>query len=155
MVRQLDESEGPLLRAIRLRALQDSPQAFGESLAGALECADAEWTSLTQSTHVVEIAGQPVGMAYTFTDRTDAQVARVGGMWVAPELRRRGIALALLASARSWAVSRGHRLARLWVVPASPAEALYVRAGYARNGKEMPFSSTDSRLLVEMELALL
>lgn len=154
MVRQLDESEGPLLRALRLRALQDSPQAYGESLAGALECTDAQWTSLTQSTHLAEIAGQTVGMAYTFTDRTDAEVARVGGMWVAPEFRQRGIALSLLESARTWAEARGHRCVRLWVVPASPAEALYVRAGYAHNGKEMPFSSTDPRLLVEMELAL-
>ena len=49
-VRRLDVSEGALLRAVRIGALQDSPEAFGETLGGALECSDEQWASLATVT---------------------------------------------------------------------------------------------------------
>src|ERR671917_264257 len=43
-VRRIRADEGPLLRDLRLRALADAPEAFGQALQDAQAQPDAEWT---------------------------------------------------------------------------------------------------------------
>ena len=44
-VRRIRPDEGPVLRAVRIAALTDTPSAFGASLADTLTLTDAEWAA--------------------------------------------------------------------------------------------------------------
>ena len=154
-IRQLDRSDFQALKELRVAALQDSPEQFGETLFAAHERSDEGWAELTHSTHVAEINGASVGMAFVFDDPKDPAVGRVGGMWVAPGYRRVGVGSALLAAARTWAALKGKRLIRLWVVPASFGAALYERAHFAATGAQRPFPGDETRSVIEMELDLM
>ncbi|HEX3853769.1 MAG TPA: GNAT family N-acetyltransferase, partial [Polyangiaceae bacterium] len=154
-IRRLDHSEATLLRELRVAALEDSPREFGETLAEARDRSEQSWSDLAPSAYVAELDGRLVGMAFAFQDQTDPDTARVGGMWVAPSLRRAGVGLALLRAALSWARAQSKRRVRLWAIPGAAAEALYRRACFVPTGLERPFPGDASpRVLMEMQLNL-
>ena len=88
-----------LRRELRLRALGDAPESFGETAAEAEARPTSYWEDLTRSVtepgcHVMFLADEgrdPVGSAYGLLDRDRVQAGRVGGMWVDPAWRRRGV----------------------------------------------------------------
>ena len=64
-------------------------------------------------------------------ERLEPGVFGIYSMWVAPEARRRGIALELLAEAERWIAAAGGSEAELNVVDReTPARRLYERAGF-------------------------
>jgi GNAT superfamily N-acetyltransferase len=135
--------------------LEDAPREFGESLAEALARSQQEWSDLAPFAHVAELDGRCVGMAFAFEDRSDPETARVGGMWVAPDARRAGVGSQLLAAILSWAIAMKKRRVRLWVNPATPAQALYRRASFAVTGAQKPFPGDSARHVMEMQLELI
>jgi GNAT superfamily N-acetyltransferase len=153
-IRRLARSEAALLRELRIAALQDAPDEFGEPLAVALTRSDDEWAELTPFAYVAEVDGRCVGMTFAFVDRSDSEAARVGGMWVVPSLRRTGIGLALLEAVLSWARQETKRRIRLWANPASPGLQLYRRANFVLTGAQKPFPRDPSRAVAEMQLEL-
>ncbi len=153
-IRRLDRSGAALLRELRIAALKDAPQEFGETLAEALSRSDREWSDLASSTYVAEVDGHCVGMAFAFEDRSDLETARVGGMWVAPGARRAGVGSRLMEAVLHWATSENMRRVRLWVSPTTPAEELYRRANFAPTGNSKPFPRDHSRSVMEMECEL-
>jgi GNAT superfamily N-acetyltransferase len=153
-LRRLERTEGPLLRQVRIAALRDAPDQFGETLADALARSDQEWRELAAWAYVAESDNALVGMVFAFEDKSDATTGRIGGMWVAPDARRTGIGSALVAATLSWARAAGKRRVRLWVVPATPGDGLYRRARFVPTGNQKPFSGDDSRVVVEMEIEL-
>lgn len=85
-------------RAVRLRALADSPTAFGATLDDARAQPDAAWRDRLQvpgPTLLAYVAGSPAGMGGLFVPE-DEDHAFVWGMWVAPEARGRGLGRAIL-----------------------------------------------------------
>lgn len=162
-VRSLRPGETALLRDLRVRALTDAPEQFGETLAEALARPLEGWEALsasivppsTQSMFVAEVKGVPVGSVYALHDAKDTDVGRLGGMWVAPDQRGRGIGTALLDAARIWAVQLGKRHLRLWVACDSGAgRRLYEKAGFQLTGAQREFPGAPSRGIVEMDLGL-
>lgn len=153
-VRRLERAEGPLLRRVRVEALQDSPEQFGEALANALVRTDDEWMDLAAFAYVAEAGEALLGMAFAFEDQTEASIGRLGGMWVAPTARRAGIGTALVAAVVSWARSTGKRCVRLWVVPSTAGEQLYRGAHFVLTGVQKAFPLDASRVVLEMELRL-
>ncbi|MDH2326681.1 GNAT family N-acetyltransferase [Cereibacter sp. SYSU M97828] len=74
----------------------------------------------------------PGGAAFV---AVDGDVAMIHAVEVAPESRRRGLGLGLLAGAAEWAGRQGARDLALAVTRANrPARALYERAGMVRAG---------------------
>jgi GNAT superfamily N-acetyltransferase len=161
-VRQLAREEWSLLRDLRLAALVDAPDQFGETSLMALQRSVEEWTALTSSdtsgsasdTHIAEVDGAAVGMAFAIQDRTDAATGRIGGMWVAPDARGHGIGMALVRAVIDWSRSRGMQRVRLWVVPSTAADELYRRAQFIPTGAQKLFPGDDSRSVIEMQLKL-
>jgi GNAT superfamily N-acetyltransferase len=153
-IRQLGPFDGAVLREVRIAALRDSPREFGETLAEALTRSEQAWSDQAPSVFIAQLDGQLVGMAFVFEDRADPEAARVGGMWVAPSVRRAGIGLALVETALSWAKANGKRCIRLWANQATPGQDLYRRAGFVPTGAQKPFPGDGSRTLVEMQLDL-
>lgn len=119
-------------RVLRLRALADSPRAFGSTLEDWQSADEARWRArleLPDSRNLVAcIAGEPVGMVTCarFENRFE-----LIGMWVEPQSRGRGVGDALIEGACRWARERGANAVCLDVkVDNSAAVELYVRHGF-------------------------
>jgi len=153
-LRRLEPTEAPLLRELRIAALQDAPDQFAETVAHALARSDREWAKFAATAYVAESDNALVGLVFAFEDASDDAVGRVGGMWVASGARRTGIGSALVEAALSWAKAAGKRRVRLWAVPTTPGERLYRRAHFVPTGNQKPFPGDDSRVVIEMEIEL-
>jgi GNAT superfamily N-acetyltransferase len=143
--------------------LGDAPDSFGETVADAAAQPTSYWEDLTRSVtepgrHVMFLAceGQHVlGSAYGLVDRERSDTGRVGGMWVEPASRRRGIGHALLQEVLGWARERGLSRLGLWAPAHSPAAmALYRQAGFRETGNRRPLPTNPSLQIVEMESQL-
>jgi GNAT superfamily N-acetyltransferase len=135
---QLTVEEGPRLRAIRLRALLDAPDAFGSTLEEALVRPAESWSRqlLDLPTFVAVADGLDVGIVRCERDKVETGTAWVISMWVAPERRRGGVGAALVDTVINWARSTG--VTRLFLDVAdhnAPAIALYTRKGFMPNGE--------------------
>jgi GNAT superfamily N-acetyltransferase len=153
-IRRLEPIEAPLLRQLRIAALQDAPDQFAETVAHALARSEQEWIEFAACAYVAESKNAFVGLVFAFEDASDDAVGRVGGMWVAGGARRTGIGSALVEAALSWAKAAGKRRVRLWAVPTSPAERLYRRAHFVPTGNQKQFPGDDTRVVIEMEIEL-
>ena len=158
-VRRLRADETTLLKTLRLRALAESPDAFGDSLATARARPDAYWTEMTRSVtepdrhamFLAEDAAAAVGIAFGLVDRERADRAHLGGMWVDPAARRRGVGRALVDAVLAWARERRFRDIVLWVAEGNAAAtALYERAGFTRTGRRDHLASNPSLSTCEL-----
>jgi GNAT superfamily N-acetyltransferase len=158
-LRRLEPHDVSLHRELRLRALQEAPDSFGETFADAVARPSSYWENLTRSVtefgHVMFLAyeGDDVlGSTYGLLDRDQSEVGRVGGMWVEPTWRRRGIGCALLQQVFHWAREHGLRRLALWAPSHSPAAlALYGQAGFRETGKRRPLPTNPTLQILEME----
>jgi ribosomal protein S18 acetylase RimI-like enzyme len=155
LVRLFSAEEWPLYRSLRLRALAQAPEAFGGTLANEQDRPDAEWarrlavglSSGWDFPAVVEVAGEPVGLAWGHFDPAEPKVARLYQVWVAPTHRRLGAGQALLEAVIAWARARQADYLDLDVtVGDTPAARLYARAGFQPNGPLAPLRAGSSLL---------
>lgn len=134
---QLGTHEVSRLRAIRLRALQDAPDAFGTTFEEARARTEDDWKrQLTElPTFVAVQDGRDLAMVRCMRDQRGADTAWLLSMWVAPEARRARVGSALVDRVVTWARSNG--IARLVLDVADlnvAAVALYEFKGFRRNG---------------------
>jgi len=158
-IRAIDGDEWRLWRSLRMRAVEESPDAFRSTLGQESAEADDWWIDLIKKTAdhphdvllVAESAGDAVGML--FGRLTDDELLDVGSMWVEPEVRRHGIGRRLLAYAVEWGVGAGAQRAELWVGhDNTAARRLYEQAGFVATGDTEPLRS-GSDLMVEKLVA--
>src|SRR5262245_36055761 len=89
-VRRFTPAEWRKYRELRLRALADSPDAFGSTLAQEQGRPEADWsTRLTSGAAspsdlplVAELRGEAVGLAWVRVDASEPEVAHLYQMWV-------------------------------------------------------------------------
>lgn len=162
-IRTLQPNEATLFCEIRLRALAESPNAFGETLQQAQEQPNSYWEDLTNSVtqpnrHVMflaEQAEQVVGFAFGLIDRKDARIGHIGGMWVDPAFRAGGIGYRLVAAILDWAYQQKQNRLELWVTQGNAkAIKLYERVGFVDTGKRDVLPSNSSLQIIQMALEL-
>ena len=162
-IRTLTPNEVDLHRTVRLGTLQDAPDSFGETLFEAAAKPMTYWEELTRSVtepaqNVMFLAceGDDVlGCVYGLVNRTRTDHGRVGGMWVSPASRRRGIGRALLEAVISWSRQRGFKGLGLWAPAHVPAAlALYTKAGFRQTGIRQTMPTHPDLDIVEMTLQL-
>ncbi|HJY76068.1 MAG TPA: GNAT family N-acetyltransferase [Burkholderiales bacterium] len=121
------------------------------------------WEELTRSVtepgrHVMFVAceGDAVrGSIYGLRDAEGSAAGRVGGSWVEPPYRRRGIGNALLRAVISWARVERLELLRLWAPAASAgALAFYRQAGFSETGQRRPLPTNAALEVVELQCRL-
>lgn len=142
-VRRLRPDEWAALRAIRLRALAEAPDAFGSTYAKTAALGDDDWRARADppdgAVFVVDGPTELVGMAIGGPAPTTTESAALYGMWVAPEARRRGVGAALMAAVKAWAIGAGYRGLGLGVTTSNAAAiALYERLGFTDSGERHP-----------------
>lgn len=137
-IRRLGTSEWREYRALRLRALQDAPEAFSSTWAEARHFADTEWMQRTARADsalelplIAEVNETWVGLLWARIESTDGSLAQLYQMWVAPECRSRGIARGLMEAALAWCAEQGVATVLLGVTDGErPARHLYESVGF-------------------------
>lgn len=156
MIERLGAGDGPRLRAIRLRALADAPEAFGSTLDDARRRDRDAWeTQIEQLPTFVWREGEAdLGMVRSAPHDGDREAAYLISMWVAPEARGRGIGAALVGEAVAWARRRGLRRLVLDVAEQNAsARRLYERCGFVATGATGSLPPPREQVL-ELEMAI-
>lgn len=157
-IRPLRTDEWELLKALRMRALTDAPDAFAQTIGEIQDEPETYWQQLAKnlrlSHHEFFIAflnEEPIGISYGHLEAADRQVAQIGSMWVSPTARGTGIGKQLLHRTMAWAIAQGARRMRLWVTAGnSPATKLYKSSGFVPTGKTDRLPSRPSLHVIEM-----
>jgi ribosomal protein S18 acetylase RimI-like enzyme len=135
-----------VVRALRLAALADTPDAFGATLEEESDQPEAWWRERLDpgrlSTTLVATlddsgAMQPVGMTLV-TSSFDGPPSEAGiyAVWVDPAARGRGVGDALIEAAVAQARERGYRRVILNVGDFNEvAQSLYARHGFVPTGR--------------------
>lgn len=141
-VRQIGPDDWKLLRATRLAALQDAPEAFESTYQGSLAFSEDEWRRRAGAHPVflAFLAAEPVGMVVGLHDEDTRPGSRdLVSMWVSPAVRGRGVAGQLIDAVAGWARADGAGELHLWVVVGNAgARAAYDRAGFVATGERQP-----------------
>jgi GNAT superfamily N-acetyltransferase len=141
-VRPIGVGEWPVYRNLRLASLLDAPDAFGQLHGEEADADDDAWERFVARSAaegwqllVAEMEGKPVGIASCGVGEGGASLW-IGGMWVRPSVRRRGVGRTLVEAAIEWGRARNLHHARLAVTRANgPAERLYEGAGFSPSGE--------------------
>lgn len=137
-IERLSAKDAERYRAIRLRALADTPDAFAALYAEEAALAAEYWHAQVSgdAAHFIAVlGGADVGMVTG--EQWDGRERDAGlfGMWVAPEARCGGAGAALVGALVDWARTAGFERLVLHVADANrPALALYKRFGFQATG---------------------
>jgi GNAT superfamily N-acetyltransferase len=152
-----------VFKAVRLRALQDSPFAFGSTYARESQFTDDEWLLRARNWDGVKGAGflaldekEACGVAGSFLDENDSTQARLVSMWTAPTHRMRGVGALLVRAAEDWARNAGAGAMRLMVTSHNPsAQLFYERLGFTFTGVLEPWPNDPAHFEYEMSRSIL
>jgi GNAT superfamily N-acetyltransferase len=148
------------VRALRMRALAEAPDAFEMTLAQAEQWTDEEWRRRLAEgderlTFVEEDEDRNlVGMAVCLVEPA-TRVVHLVGMFVEPGRRRAGLGRGLVEAVESWARQLDATRIELEVNPEMvPAARLYERCGFERSGRSRALSSRPAVAVIEMSKTL-
>jgi ribosomal protein S18 acetylase RimI-like enzyme len=150
-------------RTLRLRALAESPDAFGSTLEAERARPDRDWAArLEAAAHaqtelplVARVGDEAVGLAWARIQDGEPDVAHLFQVWVAPEHRERGAGQLLLEAVLAWARAAGARTLALDVTRGDTAAVrLYTRAGFRPDGDAKPLREGSALTVQPMRLAL-
>ena len=162
-VRRLRADEWRELRALRLRALVDAPDAFGSTHEEEANEPDHQWrTWATQGaeggpgfTVIAEENDRWVGMAVGAPHLDHAGDAGLFAMWVDPPVRERGVGRALVDALIEWA--RSSEIPQVWLrvtVSNEAAVRLYVASGFSETGERAPLREGSDVMTMTMTMTL-
>ena len=148
-----------VFKEVRLRALRDTPSAFGSTYARESQLTDAEWIERANRWNGEKGIGflamdeeVACGIAGSFLDENTATRAHLISMWTAPTHRRHGVGRLLVDEVAAWARLRGARTLQLMVTSVNePAMRFYERLGFVRTGRTEPYPNDPA--VVEYEMA--
>lgn len=144
-IRTFAPHEWGTYRDLRLRALADSPDAFGSTLERETTYGREHWLRWiggwgeSDNALFVGVEGETwAGMAVGAHHPGD-ELAHLYGMWVDPERRGRGIGRALVDAVLGWAAARDAAAIELGVTTTNDvAVAFYRASGFVETGDVEP-----------------
>jgi len=160
-IRRLRAAEWRDYRALRLRALGDSPNAFGSTMEIEQAKPDEYWvdrlSSATASRRqlplVAETSTGLVGLVWGWIDPSKPAAAHIFQMWVAPEVRNRGCGALLVDAVVAWAREAEATSVTLRATCGdTAAKRLYERAGFKPIGAPEPLRPGATIRVQPMEL---
>jgi len=163
VIRTIAPEEWKTYKHLRLRALADSPDAFGRTLAEEQDRSDAEWydwlakaaDSRWNLPLMAEIDGKPVGLAWGRIEQSNPDLANLYQMWVTPGSRCHGIGQMLLETVITWARQMNANFLELDVTCRdSSAMRLYQRLGFETVGQPQPLRPGSEFLCQDLRLKL-
>jgi GNAT superfamily N-acetyltransferase len=153
-VRVLGEDDWATWRDIRLRALQDSPDAFGSTYARERAYSEQEWRGHLDDpddvTVLVQHRGRPVATGGGYQDRPG--LLHVIAMWVDPSVRGQGVGHLVLDAVRRWGEQRGLGLHLDVAQGNAGARRSYERYGFVATGETRPLREGAPEVVERMVL---
>ena len=154
-----------LFKAVRLRALRDSPLAFSSTYAKESRLPDEEWIQRAERWKGEGVIGYLVfdeldqqnacGLVACYPAHEGLPHGHVISMWVDPAFRRAGVGRMLIDALKSWAGSRGLPEFRLMVTRVNQgAITFYERVGFRMSGKTATYPNDAAIVEYEMLLPL-
>ena len=147
-----------VFKAVRLRALQDAPHAFGSTYAKESLFSDSEWLARIERMNGERGVGflamdgeSPCGIIGSFLDENDPTRAWIVSMWTAPTHRQQGIGRLLVKEVEGWACL--HNAQRLQLMVTNNNESaicFYGRLGFVRTGRTEPYPNDPAIIEYEM-----
>ena len=160
-MRRVRVGETTLLRNLRMASLRDAPSAFERTEAEMLAKPESFWTEMEKSVtdperHVAFVAedgSRAIGLAFGI--RRDDGTGHLGGMWVDPTARARGVGRALGEAVIEWARKAAFPHLALWVTENNvAARTLYERLGFVDTRLRDRHPHNPALLIAEMRLSL-
>lgn len=152
-----------VLRALRLAALADAPEAFGTTAERERARDEGEWRARIGADSLFLAAyrdGVPVGLAgavnrASIPSRDADRDWELVSMWVTPAARGSGAAQALAGAAVDAVRAADGTRITLWIADDQPrAHAFYLRFGFTPSGRQGTFRRGDGSEFGETEMAL-
>jgi GNAT superfamily N-acetyltransferase len=161
-VRTFAPHEWRTYRDLRLRALQESPDAFGSTYAWEVVHSDERWAERLGRADprwnlplVAELDGTPIGLTWGRIQEVEPTVVHVYQVWVAPEHRGLGAGRLLIEAVIEWAKRSNIETVILNVTCGdTPARRLYERVGFEAFGDPIPLREGSAILEQGMRLTL-
>lgn len=149
-------------KTIRLRALLESPHAFGSTYAREAGFDEAEWLRRAlrwngdRGIGYLAMEGSaPCGIAGGSLDENNPAHAELLAMWSAPTHRNRGVGRLLVESVAAWARLRGAHALRLMVTSTNDgAIQFYTRLGFRMTGRTEPYPNNPDIFEFEMSKSI-
>ncbi len=145
-------------KTVRLRALQDTPTAFGSTYAKESVLSEADWAKRVDTwngpggiCYLGMENGEPCGIIAGYFDEHAPPRVWVASMWVAPTHRRSGLGTMLMDAVKSWAATR--EAAELYLMVTSNNSAavrFYERCGFQFTGTTGPYENDPALFEHEM-----
>lgn len=145
------------LRAIRLEALRDTPEAYGSTYDESLRWPTRKWRRMAKdwNYYLGECEGVVRGMASGGFNEEHPGTHWLYGMYVAPIARGSGLATQLVDAVATWASRQGGRQLYLHVTSSVVrARAFYRKVGFVENGETILMDRDPSITLYTMVKAL-
>ena len=147
-----------LFKALRLCALEDSPNAFGSTWEREMSFSDEEWRTRIErwsgETGIGFLAMDgdvPCGIAGALVHASDRSRAELVSVWTAPTHRRKGVGGLLIDAITEWMRSRDISTLVLMVTNTNePAIRFYTRLGFAMTGRKEPYRNDPALTQFEM-----
>jgi ribosomal protein S18 acetylase RimI-like enzyme len=162
-LRPFGRDEYELMRSLRLRMLDDAPDAFTITADSERGKSMAWWRDRLVSTTadpkrlalVVEHDGEAIGSVLGVIDGFHPSLAHLYALWVDPKARRIGAATTLVDGIFEWARERGATTIELSVtVGNDDAIRLYERHGFVDTGEREPLRAGSHLELMKMRAKL-
>jgi ribosomal protein S18 acetylase RimI-like enzyme len=141
VIKQTTADDWELLREVRMRALNDSPEAFLDTAEQASSSPESLWRarSTPSDTQACFLGDDGAGMVSCFV-ADDPKTVFLVAMWVAGEQRGMGVARDLVERVVDWAREHGAARVALSVEPGNERAArLYEKCGFAETADPPPF----------------
>ena len=149
-IERLGTGEEERLRSIRLRALLDSPDAFGTTANEATALPPESWVEQLAilPTFIAVIDEEDVGVVRFCPDAKRPESGWLISMWVAPGARRKGVGSRLIDTLTKFAFSAGFTQIELDVGDSNiSAIALYASKGFEATGETSAFDPPRDHIL--------
>ena len=157
-IRQVQDTDGPLLRELHVRMYADSPDAFSESLESARAMTDEQWIARVrqlsepgeavafvamEGTEAIGFIAGSVGRWRDGAMRPDRRdTVTLAKAWIDPRFRGRGFGRALAEAVGAWARAQGAVTLEAQVTEANePASRFYACLGFVDMGRREPLLS--------------
>lgn len=159
-IRGLKAEAAIVWKHLRLRALQESPDAFRTTYDSQLHLSDSDWQRQVEEIvgsqmaegFLAQVDGEPVGMLRCGISDKEPSRGFIRTMWVDPSFRKHGVGSELLAFATRWLRDRGVEAIELDVNERNePATSLYRRFGFRPTGYREPLREGSDQWIVRMQ----
>ena len=152
-VRPCTRADALVLRALRLEALRDTPDAYGSTFEESVRWSRERWEEMASTFNyfLAESDGDVVGMVSGGGNDRRPGTFWMYAMYVTPDARGSGVATQLVEAVSQWARERGADELYLHVTTAvARARAFYRKVGFREIGEAIAMDRDPSLQLVTM-----